>query len=226
MAFFSPKCVNNTSATAESKVSDMSQTRECATARWGLRLKKKKKKKIPYCDSNQAKIKLKEGLSECCKSLCKWKRRNAPLADLAEALLQGGWDFSIQDLQNRLDVFPGGVSAQIAGEETKEVCGRTDRKTDRHHRRSALNHRNAGIRRGSCGEEKTRTAASVVDETTSTWHPGSGRETTRSKYGQRGNVRMRKNIESKFKYEKSLSQGINWALCLQPVFFLIDVCRF
>lgn len=78
---------------------------------------------------------MESGLSDCCKSLCKWKRRNALLADLAEALLQGGWDFSIQDLQNRLDVFPGGVSAQIAGEETKEVCGRTDRQTDR---RSAL----------------------------------------------------------------------------------------
>lgn len=114
----------------------MSQTRECATARWGLRLRKKIKK--INCDSNQAKIKLKEGLSQCCKTLCKWKRRNAPLADLAEALLQGGWDFSIQDLQNRLDVFPGGVSAQIAGEETKEVCGRTGRQTDRHRRRSAL----------------------------------------------------------------------------------------
>lgn len=73
----------------------------------------------------------------------------------------------------------------------RSVGGRTERQ-DRHHRRSALNHRNAGIRRGSCGEEKTRTASSVVDETTSTWQPGSGRETTRSKYGQRGNVRMRK----------------------------------
>lgn len=88
----------------------------------------------------------------------------------------------------------------------RSVGGQADRQTAQ---TLSFNHRNAGIRRGSCGEEKTRTATSVVDETTSTWQPGSGRETTRSKYGQRGNVCMRKNIDSKFKYEKSLCQGIN-----------------
>lgn len=54
-------------------------------------------------------------------------KRSALLADLTKALLQGGRDFSIQDLQNRLNVLPGGTSAQIASEETEKVCGWTDR---------------------------------------------------------------------------------------------------
>lgn len=62
-------------------------------------------------------------VSECCKSLCKWKQRNVQLADLTKALLQGSRNFSIKDLQNRLNVFPRGATAKIAGKETEKICG-------------------------------------------------------------------------------------------------------
>lgn len=90
----------------------------------------------------------------------------------------------------------------------RSVGGRTDRQTPQ-----TLSFKSQKCRCPSWelrgGENQECNTTSVVDETTSTWQPGSGRETTRSKYGQRGNVRMRKNIDSKFKYETSLSQGIN-----------------
>lgn len=68
------------------------------------------------------------------------------LADLTEALHEGGWDFSIQDLQNRLDIFPCSISAQITGKQTEEVC--EQRHTHTHklsfRRNVQLYRRNAG----------------------------------------------------------------------------------
>lgn len=77
---------------------------------------------ILYYNYNQVESELKEGM---------WllqKVRNTGtvvLADLTEALHEGGWDFSIQDLQNRLDIFPCSISAQITGKQTEEVCEQT-----------------------------------------------------------------------------------------------------
>lgn len=65
------------------------------------------------------------------KSKMSWKAfdlygcKSVVLADLTEALLEGGRDFSIQDLQNCLDIFPCSISAQITGKQAEEVCEHT-----------------------------------------------------------------------------------------------------
>lgn len=43
-------------------------------------------------------------------------------AYITEALLEGGRNFSIQDLQNCFYIFPGSISTQIAGKQAEEVC--------------------------------------------------------------------------------------------------------
>lgn len=52
--------------------------------------------------------------------------------DLTETLLEGGRDFSIQDLQNRFDIFPCSISTQITGKQTEEVCEHTQTQTHKH----------------------------------------------------------------------------------------------
>lgn len=47
------------------------------------------------------------------------------VADLAEALFEGGWNFPIQDLKNSFYIFPGSISTQITGKQAEEVCERT-----------------------------------------------------------------------------------------------------
>lgn len=76
-----------------------------------------------------------------------WKQRNVLLADLTKALLQGGRDLSIQDLQNRLNIFPGGVATQIAGKETEKVCRWTDGQKPQ---TLSIHHKNADICHRSC----------------------------------------------------------------------------
>lgn len=44
------------------------------------------------------------------------------MADLNKTLLEWGWGFSIQNLQDGLDIFPRRISAQIAGKEAEKVC--------------------------------------------------------------------------------------------------------
>ena len=59
-------------------------------------------------------------------------RQVVVFSDLTEALPEGGRDFSIQDLQNCFYIFPGCISAQIAGKQAEEVCEGTHTHTHIH----------------------------------------------------------------------------------------------
>lgn len=74
--------------------------------------------------------------------------------DLTEALLEGGWDFSIEGLQNCFYIFPGSISAQVAGKQAEEVCERTHKHTHTRAQRECqkgvqLYHRKAGLLHGA-----------------------------------------------------------------------------